>query len=59
LSKIGYEFQNARDNVKEFSRDNAARTLEQTSRDTARIPGHDSSSARIHVEREEQQQRRF
>ena len=53
--------QNARDNAKEFSRIgvNAARTLEQTSRDTARAAGHDNSSARIHVEREEQQQRRF
>jgi hypothetical protein len=53
--------QNARDNAKEFSRIgiNAARTLEQTSRDTARVAGHDNSSARIHVEREEQQQRRF
>ena len=52
--------QNARDNAKEFSRVgvNAARTLEQTSRDTARIAGHDNSSARIHVEREEQQQQR-
>ncbi len=53
--------QNARDNAKEFSRIgvNSARTLEQTSRDTARVAGHDTSSARIHVEREEQQQRRF
>ena len=53
--------QNARDNAKELSRIgvNAARTLEQTSRDTARVAGHDNSSARIHVEREEQQQRRF
>src|SRR6188472_2642417 len=52
--------QNARDNAKEFSRIgvNAARTLEQTSRDTARVAGHDNSSARIHVEREEQQQQR-
>src|ERR687884_1214571 len=39
--------QNARDNVKEFSRIgvNAAKTLEQTSRDTARASGHDTSSA--------------
>jgi vacuolar-type H+-ATPase subunit H len=53
--------QNARDNAKEFSRIgvNAARTLEQTSRDTARVAGHDNSYARIHAEREEQQQRRF
>ena len=53
--------QNARDNAKEFSRIgvNAARTLEQTSRDTARVAGHDTSSARIYVEREEQQQRRL
>jgi len=53
--------QTARDNVKEFSRIgvNSAKTLEQTSRDTARAAGHDTSSARIHVEREEQQQRRF
>jgi hypothetical protein len=55
--------QNARDNAKEFSRIgvNSARTLEQASRDTARAAGHDTSSARIHVEREEQQQqqRRF
>jgi vacuolar-type H+-ATPase subunit H len=52
--------QNARDNAKEFSRIgvNAARTLEQTSRDTARAAGHDTSSARIYVEREEQQQQR-
>ena len=52
--------QNARDNAKEFSRIgvNAAKTLEQTSRDTARAAGHDNSSARIHVEREEQQQQR-
>jgi hypothetical protein len=53
--------QNARDNAKEFSRIavNAARTLEQTSRDTARAAGHDTSSARIYVEREEQQQSRL
>ena len=40
--------QNARDNVKEFSRIgvNAAKTFEQTSRDTtARASGHDTSSA--------------
>ena len=39
--------QNARDNVKEFSRIgvNAAKTLEQTSRDTARASRHDTSSA--------------
>ena len=39
--------QNARDNVKEFSRIgvNSAKTLEQTSRDTARASGHDTSSA--------------
>jgi vacuolar-type H+-ATPase subunit H len=54
--------QNARDNAKEFSRIavNAARTLEQTSRDTTRASGHDdTSSIRIHVEREEQQQTRL
>jgi hypothetical protein len=55
--------QNARDNAKEFSRIgvNSAKALEQASRDTARAAGHDTSSARIHVEREEQQQqqRRF
>jgi hypothetical protein len=53
--------QNARDNVKEFSRIgvNAAKTLEQTSRDTARASGHDTSSARFYVEKEEQQQRRL
>ena len=39
--------QNARDNVKEFSRIgvNSAKTLEQASRDTARASGHDTSSA--------------
>ncbi len=53
--------QNARDNAKEFSRIgvNSARTLEQTSRDTARASGHDTSSARFYVEKEEQQQRRL
>ena len=53
--------QNARDNVKEFSRIgvNSAKTLEQTSRDTARASGHDTSSARFYVEKEEQQQRRL
>ena len=55
--------QNARDNAKVFSRIgvNSAKALEQASRDTARAAGHDTSSARIHVEREEQQQqqRRF
>jgi hypothetical protein len=52
--------QNARDNAKEFSRIgvNSAKALEQASRDTARAAGHDTSSARIHVEREEQQQQR-
>ena len=49
--------QNARDNVKEFSRIgvNAAKTLEQTARDTARASGHDTYSARFYVEKEEQQ----
>jgi len=53
--------QNARDNAKEFSRIgvNSARTFEQTSRDTARASGHDTSSARFYVEKEEQQQRRL
>src|SRR5919202_4540370 len=53
--------QNARDNVKEFSRIgvNTAKTLEQTSRDTARASGHDTSAARFYVEKEEQQQRRL
>jgi hypothetical protein len=53
--------QNARDNAKEFSRIgvNSARTFEQTSRDTTRASGHDTSSARFYVEKEEQQQRRL
>ena len=60
--------QHARDNTKEFSRIgvNAARTLEQASRDTTKVDGHDnSSSARFQIERErerereQQQQRRF
>jgi hypothetical protein len=60
LEAFKTSFQNARDNVKEFSRIgvNSARTLEQTSRDTARVAEHDTSATRIHVEREEQQQQR-
>jgi type II secretory pathway pseudopilin PulG len=49
--------QHARDNTKEFSRIgvNAARTIEQTSRDTTKVDGNNassSSSARFQVERE-------
>lgn len=62
--------QHARDNTKEFSRIgvNAARTLEQASRDTTKVDGNDvssssSPSARFQVERERErereQQRRF
>jgi len=63
--------QHARDNTKEFSRIgvNAARTLEQASRDTTKVDGNEvsssSPSARFQVERERErerereQQRRF
>jgi hypothetical protein len=49
--------QHARDNTKEFSRIgvNAARTIEQTSRDATKVDGNNassSSSARFQVERE-------
>ena len=58
--------QHARDNTKELSRIgvNAARTLEQTSRDTTKVDGHDASSSsstrfQVETEREREQQRRF
>jgi hypothetical protein len=51
--------QTARDNVKEFSRIgvNSAKTLEQTSRDISGKAGQALQD--LHVESEQQQQRRF